>query len=218
MIISERLKDYIESLDTELPEFLREMEKKAIRDNIPIIRKDSESLLAFLITVKKPVSILEIGTAVGFSGCLMAEYMPDNCSLTTIEKSEKMLEKANENFKKSRRSADITQLSGDAETVLSDLLDENKKFDFVFMDAAKAQYMTYLKLVLPMLKKDGIIVTDNVLQEGSLIDSKFVIDRRDRTIHMRMREYLYEIKHNPALLTSIVCVGDGMALSVKIGD
>ena len=102
-----------------------------------------------------------------------------------------------------------------ANTVLKNLKEQGNQYDFVFMDAAKAQYMSFLAQILPMLPAGALLITDNVLQEGSIIESKYSITRRDRTIHMRMREYLYELKHNEALTTSIVAVGDGMALSVK---
>lgn len=215
MIVDERITDYIASLETELPDGLKELEKHAKETGVPIIRKDTQSLLRVLIELTNPESILEIGAAIGFSASLMAEYMSPECKLTTIEKVEMRLVEARENLKKIKRADDVTLIEADAAEALEKMCNEGKKFDFIFLDAAKGQYPAFLKSIIPMMKKGSLLVTDNVLQEGSIIDSKFVIERRDRTIHMRMRDYLYEIKHNRLLTTSVLSVGDGMALSVR---
>ncbi len=218
MIIEERMADYIASLESEMPEYLRKLEKYGIDNHVPIIRKDSQALLKFLIELTRPEAILEIGAAIGFSAAFMSEYMPEGSKLTTIEKVEMRLVEARKNLASVRRAKDITLIEDDAVNALEDLRKAGRRFDFIFMDAAKAQYMRFLEEALPMLKGGGILVTDNVLQEGSIIDSKFAIERRDRTIHMRMRDYLFEIKHDPKLTTSIVAVGDGMALTLKKQD
>ncbi len=218
MMIEERMADYIASLESEMPEYLAKLEKTALQNEVPIIRKDSQALLRFLVELLKPGSILEIGTAVGFSAAFMSEYMPADCRLTTIEKVEMRLVEARKNLAAVRRAKDITLIEDDALNALRVLREQGRTFDFIFMDAAKAQYMNFLENALPMLKVGGVLVTDNVLQEGSIIDSKFAIERRDRTIHMRMRDYLYEIKHDPKLTTSVVAVGDGMALTLKKQD
>ena len=215
MIVEPRLVEYLNSLETELPEHLKQLEEYAIAHEVPIIRKEAQSFLRMLLELKQPKNILEVGTAIGFSASLLCEYMPEDCKLTTIEKVPMRIVEAEKNLAALKRSADVTFLTGDAEDVLRELQEKGEQYDFIFMDAAKAQYMSFLKHILPMLKKGAILITDNVLQEGSIIESKYSITRRDRTIHMRMREYLYELKHNDALTTSIVAVGDGMALSVK---
>lgn len=215
MIVEPRLVEYLNSLERELPEHLAKLEKYAIEHEVPIIRKEAQSLLVFLMELKQPKRILEVGTAIGFSASLLCEYMPADCRLTTIEKVPMRIVEAEKNLAALKRSKDVTFLTGDAEQVLKDLREQGNRYDFVFMDAAKAQYMSFLAQILPMLPKGALLVTDNVLQEGSIVESKYSITRRDRTIHMRMREYLYELKHNDCLTTSIVAVGDGMALSVK---
>lgn len=215
MIVEPRLVEYLNSLETELPEHLAELEAYAIEHEVPIIRKEAQSLLRFFLELKQPKRILEVGTAIGFSASLMCEYMPKDCHLTTIEKVPMRIVEAEKNLAALKRSQDVTFLTGDAEEVLKNLEAQGKQYDFVFMDAAKAQYMSFLTQILPMLPAGALLITDNVLQEGSIVESKYSITRRDRTIHMRMREYLYELKHNDALTTSIVAVGDGMALSVK---
>ncbi|MCR5823731.1 MAG: O-methyltransferase [Lachnospiraceae bacterium] len=218
MIIEERMADYIASLESEMPEYLSVLEKHALENEVPIIRKDSQALLRFLIELTRPSAILEIGAAIGFSAAFMSEYMPEGCKLTTIEKVEMRLVEARKNLAEIRRAQDVTLIEDDALNALKRLREEGRRFDFIFMDAAKAQYMNFLENALPMLKVGGVLVTDNVLQEGSIIDSKFAIERRDRTIHMRMRDYLFEIKHDSKLTTSIVAVGDGMALTFKKQD
>jgi predicted O-methyltransferase YrrM len=218
MIIEERMADYIASLESDMPEYLADLERYALMNEVPIIRKDSQALLRFLIELIRPSEILEIGTAIGFSASLMSEYMPEGCKLTTIEKVEMRLKEARKNLAALKRAKDVFLIEDDALNALKDLREQGRQFELIFMDAAKAQYMNFLENALPMLKVGGILVTDNVLQEGSIIDSKFAIERRDRTIHMRMRDYLFKIKHDPKLTTSIVAVGDGMALTLKKQD
>ncbi len=215
MIVEPRLVEYLNSLECELPEHLQKLEEYAKEHEVPIIRKEAQSFLRMLLELTQPKKILEVGTAIGFSASLMCEYMPKDCTLTTIEKVPMRIVEAEKNLAALARSQDVTFLTGDAEQVLQELKNKGETYDFVFMDAAKAQYMSFLTHILPMLKPKALLVTDNVLQEGSIMESKYSIVRRDRTIHMRMREYLYELKHNEALTTSIVAVGDGMALSVK---
>lgn len=212
MIVEERMRTFINSLDVGHPEWLNEIERQAKADNVPIIRTEMGSLLRLLLTMQKPASILEVGTAVGYSALLMSEYMPEDCHITTIEKYEKRIPIAKENFRKSGREDRITLLEGDAAQILQEL---QAPFDFIFMDAAKGQYLNFFPDVLRLLSPGGLLISDNVLQDGDIIESRYAVTRRDRTIHARMREYLYELKHNPALETSILPVGDGVTVSFR---
>ncbi|MDD6440579.1 MAG: O-methyltransferase [bacterium] len=212
MIVEERLVAYIHSLETENSEILEQIEKEALDTFVPIIRKEMQSFLKVLLRVKRPLNILEVGTAVGFSAILMSEYVPEECRITTIENYEKRIPIARENFKRAGKEEQITLIEGDAFEVLKTLQDS---YDFIFMDAAKGQYIAYLPEVMRVLSPGGILVSDNVLQNGEIIESRFAVERRDRTIHSRMREYLYTLKHHPELETSIIPLGDGVALSVK---
>lgn len=212
MIVEERLVDYLHSLETENSEILEQIEQEALSDGVPIIRKEMQSFLKVLLRIKKPLRILEVGAAVGFSTILMSEYVPEDCRITTIENYEKRIPIARNNFKRAGKEAQITLIEGDAMEVLKTL---EGPYDFVFMDAAKGQYIAYLPEVLRILSPEGILVSDNVLQNGEIIESRFVVERRDRTIHSRMREYLYTLKHHEALETSIIPLGDGVALSIK---
>lgn len=212
MIVDERITAYINSLDMGSSKLLNQIEEEARRDCVPIIRREMQSFLKTLLTAKQPRAILEVGTAVGFSALLMCEYAHPKAHLTTIEKYEKRIPIARENFKRAGREKQITLLAGDAAEYLQKM---TGPFDFIFMDAAKGQYIHFLPDVLRLLEPGGLLVSDNVLQDGDLIESRFAVERRNRTIHSRMREYLYELKHNPQLVTSILPLGDGVTLSVK---
>ena len=212
MIIDDRMVAFINSFDKGNPPFLDEIEKFAIETDVPIIRKSMQSFLRFLLTMQKPMKILEVGTAIGFSALLMSEYAPKGCEITTIEKYEPRIPIARENFKKAGKEDVITLLEGDAAEILKEL---SGSYDLIFMDAAKGQYIHFMPDILRLLKEGGLLVSDNVLQDGDVIESRFAVTRRNRTIHARMREYLYELTHHPVLETCILPVGDGITLSVK---
>ena len=215
MIISERLSEYIKALECDLPKYLDELEQRALADEVPIIRKEAQSLLRFLLCLLRPEKILEVGCAVGFSSAFMSEYMPENCTITTIEKVEMRIMEAKKNLAAIPRADQVTLLCGDANEVLKELADKGESYPFIFMDAAKGQYMNFLPHLMRLLPEGGILITDNVLQEGTIVESKYTIPRRERTIHMRMREYVYTLKHMEELETVVLPVGDGVTLSVK---
>lgn len=212
MIVDERMTAFIDSLDKGNTPFLDEIERDALEKQVPIIRKSMQSLLKFLLVCLRPKSILEVGTAVGFSALLMDEYSPEGCHITTIEKYEKRIPVARENFRRAGAQGRITLLEGDAAEILKEL---DGSYDLIFMDAAKGQYGSFLPDILRLLPQGGLLVSDNVLQDGDIIESRFAVTRRNRTIHARMREYLYELKHHPQLETAVLPVGDGVTLSVK---
>lgn len=212
MIVDERMVTYIRSLEVPESPIIETIEQEALRDRVPIIRKEMQSFLKVLLMIKKPMQILEVGAAVGFSSILMSEYMPEGGHITTIENYDKRIPIARKNFERAGKEEQINLIEGDALEVMRGLEDP---YDLIFMDAAKGQYIHYLPEVLRLLKPDGVLVSDNVLQEGDIIESRFAVERRNRTIHSRMREYLYELKHNAELQTSILPLGDGVALSVK---
>lgn len=212
MIVDERIVTFINSLDTKNREILEIIEQEARETHVPIIRREMQSFLKVLLMLKKPMRILEVGTAVGFSALLMSDYAPEGCRITTIENYEKRIPIARENFRRAGRESQIELIEGDASEVLKTL---EGSYDFVFMDAAKGQYIHYLPSVLRLLAEGGCLVSDNVMQDGDVIESRFAVERRNRTIHARMRDYLYELKHNEELVTSIIPLGDGVAVSVK---
>lgn len=215
MIADERTVSYINSLDPGNTLFLDSLEREALEDGVPVIRREAQALLRVLLTMKRPSRILEVGTAVGFSALLMEQYAPGNTHITTIEKYEKRIPIAKENFRRAGKEGNITLLAGDALEILKELEDP---YDFIFMDAAKAQYIHFFPEAMRLLSPGGVLVSDNVLQDGDIIESKFAVTRRDRTIHKRMREYLYTLTHHEELVTTVLTVGDGMAVSVKKGQ
>ena len=212
MVVEERLVTYINSLETGNTEILDEIEREALRSDVPIIRKEMQTFLKVFLAMKRPARILEVGTAVGFSAILMAEYNPGACEIITIENYEKRIPIARENFKRAGKESVITLLTGDAKEVLPTI---EEPFDFIFMDAAKGQYIHFLPEVLRLLKSGGTLISDNVLQDGDIIQTRFAVTRRNRTIHKRMREYLYTLTHHEELTTAVLPIGDGITVSVK---
>ena len=212
MIVEPRIVSYINYLDKGNSEICDIIEQEALADDVPIIRKEMGNLLKVLLALTKPHSILEVGTAVGYSSILMSENMPENCHITTIENYDKRIPVARNNFKRAGKEDKITLIEGDALEVLKEL---EGSFDFIFMDAAKGQYINYYPHVYRLLSEGGLLISDNVLQEGQIVQSKYGVTRRNRTIHERMREYIYMLTHDENMVTSVVPIGDGITLSVK---
>ncbi|MDD6657973.1 MAG: O-methyltransferase [Lachnospiraceae bacterium] len=210
MITDERFVAYINSLDAGNPAYLDELEAYAVKTQVPIIRKEMQSFMKTMLVMNKPKQILEVGTAIGFSALLMSEFTDGH--ITTIENYDKRIPIARDNLKKYHKEDQITLLEGDAMEVLKTL---DGPYDFIFMDAAKGQYIHYLPEIMRLLAPGGVLISDNVMQDGDVIESKYAVTRRDRTIHKRMREYLYTLKHHEELETSILTLGDGVAVSVK---
>ena len=212
MISDERMETFLASLDAGNTPFLDQIEREALETNVPVIRTQTQGLLRFLLAMRKPMSILEVGCAIGFSALLMSEYAPAGCKITTIEKYEKRIPVAKANFVRAEKEDAITLLEGDAADILKEL---TGPYDFIFMDAAKGQYIHFMPEVLRLLAPGGLLVSDNVLQDGDILESRFAVERRNRTIHSRMREYLYELTHHEALETVVLPMGDGVTVSVK---
>lgn len=211
MIDSERLSIYLNSIERDNTELLNLIEKEAIASYVPIIRKDMQYFLRTLLTMNRPKKILEVGTAIGFSAILMGEFTDNDCTITTIENYDKRIPIARENIKRAGMEDRITLIEGDAQDVLKEIDDT---FDFVFMDAAKGQYINFLPDIKRLTDSGSVIVTDNVLQDGDILESHFIVDRRNRTIHKRIRDYLYELCQDERYDTTILLVGDGVALTV----
>ena len=212
MIVDERITSFIHSLNRDDEGIVGIIEKEALADEVPIIRKETKEWIKTMLLIKKPLKVLEVGTAVGFSAIYMSQFLSEGGHITTIEKWEPRIEKAKVNFARANVEDRITLLEGDA---AEHLKEQEDSFDFIFMDAAKGQYIHFLPDVIRLLAKDGILISDNVLQDGEILDSRYVVERRNRTIHSRMREYLYVLKNHESLETSVIPLGDGVALSVK---
>ena len=214
MIVDERVSCYIKSLTACNSNFLEELREKALEDKVPIIKRETESLLKTLLLLKKPKKILEVGTAVAYSSLVMAEVLEGKTKISTIENYEKRVLEARKNIADSNNSNTIHLIEEDASKVLKELVEKKEKYDFIFMDAAKGQYINWLEPVIKLLNKEGVLCSDNVLQGGDIVQSRYLIERRDRSIHSRLREYLYELTHREELSTTILSLGDGVALTV----
>ena len=212
MIVDERMVTYINSLDRGNTPFLEELEQTALRDRVPVIRREMQSFIKTFLAMNQPGRILEVGTAIGFSTLLMCEYGREDLQILTIENYDKRIPIARENFRRAGREDQITLLEGDAGELLKTL---EGPFDMIFMDAAKGQYIHWLPDIRRLMAKGSVLISDNVLQEGDIIESHYLVERRKRTIYKRMREYLYELKHDPSFVTSILPLGDGVTVSVK---
>ena len=212
MIVNERITAYINSLEVPGSDISEQIKKEALADRVPIIRSETASLLKFFVSFAKPMQILEVGTAVGYSAIMMSEVMPEGAAITTIEKYEPRIPVARENFRRAGKEGVITLLEGDAMEWLARL---SGPYDMIFMDAAKGQYIHFFPEIMRLLSDGGILISDNIFQDGDIRESRFAVTRRNRTIHSRMREYLYTLKHTEGLVTSLIPIGDGVAVSTK---
>ena len=212
-VTDDTMNAYLRSVQPMYDGVLGEIQKEAIAAEVPIVPPEVARLLSVLLTMQKPKNILEIGTAVAFSAGLMCRYLPEEGTVTTIDRYEVMLKDARVNIKRMGLEDKIKILEGDAADILPTL---EGPYDVIFMDAAKGQYIHWLPMILRLLSDGGILFSDNVLQDGDVVQSRYAVERRDPTIHARMREYLYTLKHMEELETSIIPIGDGAAISVKI--
>lgn len=205
--------EYIRNTISHNDEFLHELESYANKNNIPIVQLETAKLLSVLCRIKKPKCILEIGTAIGYSAILMARSSK-GAKITTLEQDDKMIKFAKSNIKNANLENNITILEGPAEEVLDTL---NGTFDLIFIDASKSHYMEFFDKSIKFLNADGIVVADNILFKGMIANDELV-NKRDKTITKRMREYLDYICNHKDFETSIIPIGDGAAISVRIDN
>lgn len=213
MIIDERMDVFINSVHKGISKEMAEFEKEAIDNYVPIIRKPTQILLRYILTSNKPKRILEVGAAVGFSSIYMSDFLDPEAKIDTIERMEDRVIEARKNIKKYGKEDVINLIEGDAAEILKEL---EGTYDMIFLDAAKGQYINFFEDIMRLLSPGGILVSDNVLQDGEIIESKYAINKRDRTIHGRMRDYLYVINHDERLESVVLPNGDGVALSYRI--
>nr|WP_298056665.1 O-methyltransferase [uncultured Lachnoanaerobaculum sp.] len=211
MITNPKVLEYLDIISPVNSKAIEEIRAEAKRNYIPIIKRDTENFLKFVLKMQNPGSILEIGCAVGYSAAVMLEN--SDADIVTVEKMPERVEEAKRNIKYADFESRASILEGDAGEILKSLADKGEKFDFIFMDAAKAQYITWLPMVKKLLKESGMIFSDNCLQEGDLAESSFAIRKRDKTIHKRMREYIYLLLYDETLESWIFSIGDGVLLS-----
>ncbi|MDV4152327.1 O-methyltransferase [Clostridium sp. AL.422] len=205
------MEEYIRSLIPDGSEKLKELENFAKENKVPIAQKETAKFLEFIVSMKKPLKILELGTAIGYSAILMHEASGNKAIITTIERDENMIKYARENFKKYMLEDKIEIKEGDCLEVLEALYG---KYDLIFMDAGKGHYNHFLPNCLRLLSEDGIIVADNVLFRG-MVASDDLVKRRKITIVKRMREYLELVSKDENLITSVIPMGDGIAVTKR---
>lgn len=206
---------YIRLIQPKYDGILGEIQEEALEEEIPIVPHETARFLSTLLTIKKPKEILEIGTAVAFSAGLMSRYLQEGGHVTTIDRYEYMLNIAKKNIKRMGLEEKINIIDDDAANVLPKL---SGPYDFIFLDAAKAQYIQFLPELLRLMPIGGILVADDVLQGGNIAKSRFSLPRRQRTIHKRMRNFLWDISHLDCLESSIIPIGDGIVMCTKIKE
>ena len=214
-LVENYIHEYLENLQPFCEGELGQLQKTSYEKEVPIIPKDVVQFLGVDLSIIKPKKILEIGMAVGFSASYMTGFLQEGGHLTTIDRFDVMIKQAKENFKRLGVEDKVTILEGNANDILPTL---DEQYDFIFMDAAKGQYIQILPDVLRLLKKGGVIIADDILQEGRVAQAYEEVPKRQRTIHKRMNEFLNEITNNPKLKSSILTIGDGVAFIQKIED
>lgn len=202
---------YLKGLIGESEGVIKELEDFAQEHNVPIVREETARLIEFMVTTKKPKKILELGTAIGYSSILMALTLNGDVQITTIERDEKMVEIASNNIKKAGLENNITIIEGDCLSILENL---NEEFDMIFIDAGHGHYCEFLPHCLRMLSKDGVIMADNVLFRGMVACNELMVKRKI-TIVKRMRKYLDMVSQDENLMTTVLPMGDGIALTVR---
>ena len=212
MITSERISAYLRSLVRPKSVFTETLRKEAIASGVPVIREEEEPLLQFFAELLKPEEVLEVGTAIGYSALLFAEALPEGSRITTIENDPGRIESARANFERAGQSERIRLIPGDAGEVLKTL---PGPYRLIFLDAAKAQYQLWLPELLRLLPEGGVLIADNVFQDGDVLESGYLVERRDRTIHKRMRAFLSEITGRDDLQTAVLPIGDGVSVTLK---
>lgn len=206
----EAFRIFYETFTGDLPPYLEKIREEAENEGIPVIRRSEEGILSFFASMKPDADILELGTAVGFSALLLWEASGKRSRITTIENYEPRIIKAEENIRAAGADKHIDLRKGDATDILKEL---KGGYDLVFMDAAKGQYETWLKDIIPLLNEGAFLISDNILKESEIMSPRYAVKRRDRTIHTRMRSYLRCLFENERFDTILIENGDGMAVS-----
>ncbi len=208
----ERTASYIDSLRPDGPGYLKELEEYAYKNDIPIIRPAMRDLITSILTMHKPMAILEIGTAIGFSALYMREYAPAGAHITTIENYPPRIEEAKKNLAAYDPTGQITLIEGDAVEIVAGMAEQ---FDMIFMDGPKGQYLGMYEEVKKLLVTGGVLLSDNIFKDGEILESRYAVNRRERTIHTRMREYLHRLTYDEDYTTSILPLADGVAISIR---
>lgn len=211
-IINEDILHYLRTEQKQLTGSLGNLEALAHENGVPVIPHETVVFLQFLLKQKQPKSVLEIGTAIGFSASLMAESLGKEAKITTIDRFPVMIKKAKANFEKLGLADQVTLLEGDAADILSTL---EGPYDFIFMDSAKSKYIAFLPECLRLLSDDGVLMVDDIFQAGTVLQPIEDIPRKNRAIHRHLNEFLEVVTTSPELTSTLLPLGDGVALISK---
>ena len=207
-----RVAEFIRSHIKDRDALMTRMKDEARESNVPIVREESGAFILTVMALLKPESVLELGTATGYSAILMAGSCNSVKKIDTIENWQARIPLARKNIEEAGLSDVISVLEGDALEVMKGL---EGPYDMVFIDAAKGQYPDYLEEAIRLTHKGSVIISDNILQDGDILESKFAVERRHRTIHKRLRDFLDRITADEMFTTSIIPIGDGVTFSVR---
>lgn len=211
MVSIDYINDYIRKTIKKNEGILARLEDYAEENHVPIVQPEVAALLKVITLILKPKRVLEVGTAIGYSSILISSVLPKGAKIDTIDRYEIMIERAKDNIKKAGLEDTINIIYGDATEVLKIL---DKKYDMIFLDAAKGQYPEFLPQCIRLLNSGGVLISDNILYKGMIANDELVV-RRKKTIVTRLRTFLDDICNNDLLETSIIPIGDGVALSYK---
>ena len=210
-IVNDKVENYIRETLKPSQGLLRDLELYAEENSVPIIHKEVADLLRVILKLKRPKKILELGCAIGYSSLFFADVLDGDVEIVTTERNPIMLERAQDNIKKAGMEDRIKILVGDAEETLKDL---EGTFDMIFIDAAKGHYKMFFDMLIGKLNHGGIVISDNILYKGMIASDDYVV-RRKKTIVKRMRTYLDYIADLEGISTSLIPIGDGLAISYK---
>ncbi len=213
-IVKDEIVNYINRVQPISNDKIGELQKYAYEKDVPIIDQETARFLGVLLEIKKPKRILEIGCAIGFSSIFMSQYLEENGEIITIDRFDVMIRQAKENFENFGVSDKITLIEGDAVEVLEGL-DIAGSFDVIFLDAGKGQYINMLENCIRLLSSGGILIADDIFQNGKIVQDIETIEKRQRTIHRRMNEFIEKINNDERLNSSLVPIADGVLIAVK---
>lgn len=205
------MEQYIRSLIENNSEELKQLEDYAIKNSVPIVHKEVRKFLEVMINIKKPKTILELGTAIGYSSILMCKASGNISRIDTIERDLNMVKISKDNIKLYGYDSNINVINGECLEVLKKL---QGKYDMIFIDAGKAHYNHFLPECLRLLDDNGIIIADNVLFRG-MVASKELVIRRKITIVKRMKNFLEQVSKSKQLMASVIPMGDGIAVITR---
>ncbi len=212
-IVPPYITSYLRAEITHEDKFLHELEDYAEKNSVPIAEPETARFIEVLALIKKPCKLLEVGCAIGYSAIRLANKMPSDGRITTLEYNHDMAEIARENIERAGLSSKIEVVEADAKDYLS-YIDVEEIYDYIFLDGPKAHYIYMLDDCVRLLKHGGILVADNVLYKGMVPDPAHVV-RRKITIVKRLRKFVDALMAHPELETSLLPLGDGVTVSVR---